>query len=272
MFFGLLLRQLKTSEHTINYKSYKGGPAMAIYVVQPGDTLWSIARLFGVSEQEIMTASNLTSSEIFPGQELVIIAVEEPTVPTPPTVPAPPGVTVHVVQRGETLFSIARRYGISLDDLVRANPGLVYPGLRLRIPEAAVPVTPPEEKRETECFRLTLSTDRTSYTRGTPVTMKLTKTNTCRRTQTLTYLTGQRYEFEIRQDNRLIWRWSDGRAFSQAVQRIHARPGETMIFTEQWPQVDSAGRRVEPGRYRVVAWNTARELREEVITIYVEIR
>jgi hypothetical protein len=56
------------------------------------------------------------------------------------------------------------------------------------------------------------------------------------------------------------------------VQRIHARPGETMIFTEQWPQVDSAGRRVEPGRYRVVAWNTARELREEVITIYVEIR
>ena len=178
-----------------------------------------------------------------------------------------------MVQRDETLFDIARRYRISVEELVRANPGLVYSGLRLRIPEVPpIPVTPPEEKIETECFRLTLSTDRTSYPRGTPVTMKLTKTNICRRTQTLTYLTGQRYEFEIRQDNRLIWRWSDGRAFSQAVQRIHARPGETLVFTEQWPQVDSAGRRVEPGRYRVVAWNTARELREEVITICVEIR
>lgn len=242
---------------------------MAIYVVQPGDTLWSIARLFGVTEQEIMTINNLTTSEIRPGQELVIVAVEEPTTPTVPA----PGVSIHVVQRGETLFDIARRYRVSLEDLVQANPGLVYPGLRLRIPEGVpVPVIPPEERLETECFRLTLSTDRTSYPRGTPVTMKLTKTNTCRRTQTLTYLTGQRYEFEIRQDNRLIWRWSDGRAFSQAVQRIHARPGETLVFTEQWPQVDSAGRRVEPGRYRVVAWNTARELREEVITIYVEIR
>ncbi|HHV06843.1 MAG TPA: LysM peptidoglycan-binding domain-containing protein [Firmicutes bacterium] len=246
---------------------------MAIYVVQPGDTLWSIARLFGVSEQEIMSINNLVTSEIFPGQELIIAAVEEPTKPAPPITPAPPGYTIHVVQRGETLGDIARRYRISLEELVRANPGLVYPGLRLRVPEVAPgPVRPPEEHLETECFRLTLSTDRTSYPRGTPVTMKLTKTNTCRRTQTLTYLTGQRYEFEIRQDNRLIWRWSDGRAFSQAVQRIHARPGETLVFTEQWPQVDSAGRQVEPGRYRVVAWNTARELREEVITIYVELR
>lgn len=243
---------------------------MSIYVVQPGDTLWSISRLFGVSEQEIMALNNLATAEIRPGQELVIAAVEEPTKPPTPTVP---GITIHVVQPGETLPEIARRYRISVEELVRANPGLIYPGLRLRIPEAPpIPITPPEEKLETECFRLTLSTDRTSYPRGTPVTMKLTKTNICRRTQTLTYLTGQRYEFEIRQNNRLIWRWSDGRAFSQAVQRIHVRPGETLTFTEQWPQVDSAGRQVEPGRYRIVAWNTARELREEVITIYVEIR
>ncbi len=43
-------------------------------------------------------------------------------------------------------------------------------------------------------------------------------------------------------------------------------------FHRAMAQVDSAGRQVEPGRYRVVAWNTARELREEVITIYVELR
>lgn len=240
---------------------------MAIYVVQPGDTLWNIARRFGVSVEEIMAANNLTTTEIRPGQQLQIVAVVEPT-PRPPGAPA----NVHVVQRGETLFSIARRYGITVDRLIAANPQLVYPGLELTIPVAAAPTAPAEETRETECFRLTLSTDRTSYAPGTPVIMRLTKTNTCRHTETLTYFTGQRYEFEIRQDNRLIWRWSEGRAFSPAVQRIRVRPGETLTFTESWPQVDSANRQVEPGRYRVVAWNTARELRDEVLTVYVEIR
>jgi LysM repeat protein len=242
---------------------------MAIYVVQPGDNLWSIARRFGVSVEEIMRANNLTTTELMPGQELDIVAVTEPT---PPQVP-PAAVTLHIVRPGETLFSIARRYQVPLAALIEANPALVYPGLELRIPVAAPPSErPPEETRETECFRLTLSTDRARYSPGMPVTMKLTKTNICRRSEVLTYMTGQRYEFEIRQDNRLIWRWSEGRPFTQRVQRLRVRPGETEIFTESWPQVDSAGRQVEPGRYRVVAWNTARELRDEVVTVYLEIR
>ncbi|HHY92124.1 MAG TPA: LysM peptidoglycan-binding domain-containing protein [Firmicutes bacterium] len=245
---------------------------MAVYVVQPGDTLWSIARRFGVTVEEIMRANNLTTTELTPGQQLQIVAVAEPTppgaAPTPPT-----AVTLHIVRPGETLSSIARRYQVSLTALIEANPALIYPGLELRIPTAPLPPEQPsEETRETECFRLTLSTDRTSYPIGTPVTMKLTKTNICRRSETLTYLTGQRYEFEIRQDNRLIWRWSEGRAFTQAVRRVRVRPGETEVFTESWPQTDSSGRKVEPGRYRVVAWNTARDLREEVVTVYVEIR
>ena len=243
---------------------------MAIYVVQPGDTLWSIARLFGVSEQEIMTANNLVSTELFPGQELVIVAVQQPTPHRPPVPSASP--TVHAVQPNETLNSTARHYGIPLTELVRANPGLIRAGQRLYIPEEVVSVGPPREKRETEYFRLLLSTDRTTYSRGASVTIRLAKTNTCRRTQILTYPSGQRYEFELRQNNRLIWRWSDGHAFSQAVQRVQIRPGETTTFSEEWHQTDSAGRQVEPGRYRVVAWNTARELREEVITIYIQIR
>ncbi|MDK2883112.1 MAG: hypothetical protein PWP58_1448 [Bacillota bacterium] len=237
---------------------------MAIYVVQPGDTLWDIARRFGVTVEEIMRANNLTNTEIIPGQELQIIAVVEPA----PSAPR----TVHVVRPGETLFSIARRYGISVVDLIEANPGLIYPGLELRIPTAPPAEAPPEETRETECFRLTLSTDRTTYRPGQPVTMKFTKTNICPRSQTLTYPTGQRYEFEVRQDNRLIWRWSEGRTFTQAVRRLRVRPRETMVYTESWPQVDTNGRQVEPGRYRIVAWNTARELRDEVVTVYVEIR
>lgn len=251
---------------------------MAVYVVQPGDTLWSISRLFGISEQEIMSLNNLSTTEIMPGQELIIAAVGQPSEPLFPPgnqhhLPSSPGGAVHVVQPGETLFSIAQFYGISVEQLIEANPSLVHVGLRLRIPSAPIgPITPPEEKIETECFRLTLSTDNTTYSRGVPVNMKFTKTNTCRRAQNMTYFSSQRYEFEIRQDSRLLWRWSDGRAFGRSTQRVQIRPEETLTFTEQWPQVDSTGRQVEPGRYRVVAWNTARELREEVLTVYVLIR
>ena len=240
---------------------------MAIHVVQAGESLWSIARLYGVSVEEIIAANNLTSTEIRPGQQLQIIAVVEPTPPTTPTT------GIHIVRSGETLSGIARRYRVSLESLIDANPNLIYPGLQLRIPSVEpAPTEPGEDSMETGCFRLTLSADRTIYSPGTNVTMRLTKTNICRTTQTLTYLTSQRYEFEIRQDNRLIWRWSDGRAFSQGVQRVRVRPGETLTFIETWPQVDSAGRRVEPGRYRIVAWNTARETREDVVTVYVLIR
>lgn len=44
----------------------------------------------------------------------------------------------HIVQRGETLESVAQKYGISVATLLRVNPGcqnLFYPGLKLQIPE-----------------------------------------------------------------------------------------------------------------------------------------
>jgi putative chitinase len=45
---------------------------------------------------------------------------------------------VHVVVRGDTLYAISRRYGVSVQDLVKANgivnPSLIYVGQRITIP------------------------------------------------------------------------------------------------------------------------------------------
>ena len=45
---------------------------------------------------------------------------------------------MYTVQRGDTLYSIARRHGVSVWDIVSANgitnPNLIYPGQQLRIP------------------------------------------------------------------------------------------------------------------------------------------
>lgn len=50
-----------------------------------------------------------------------------------------PSVTVYVVQPGDTLFKIAQRFGVSLDDLIAANPdisdpNLIFPGQKIIIP------------------------------------------------------------------------------------------------------------------------------------------
>jgi len=76
---------------------------------------------------------------------------EEPTeeatataTPTPTSSPASgeqgDGYVVHVVQRGETLYSIARKYGTTYSAIVQANsirnPSVIYVGQRIKVPTA----------------------------------------------------------------------------------------------------------------------------------------
>src|SRR5258706_7192122 len=55
--------------------------------------------------------------------------------------PAPGGATIHVVQRGETLFGIAQKYGATVDAIARANgltdPSQLQVGQRLLIPNTS---------------------------------------------------------------------------------------------------------------------------------------
>ncbi len=110
-----------------------------IYIVRPGDQLIPIARLFGITVSQLRTANGLTtSSVIVPGQRLVI-----PT-PLPPTV-TPVGQQIYIVQPGDQLIAVARRFGLTPASLKLAN-GLtsdtLYTGQRLIIP-APTPVRTP---------------------------------------------------------------------------------------------------------------------------------
>ena len=80
------------------------------YVVQSGDTLFSLAQRFGVTVQAIMSANGLMTSQLTAGQTITI-----------PAGSAVPGPLVHIVQPGETLASIARRYNTTVWAIMSAN-------------------------------------------------------------------------------------------------------------------------------------------------------
>lgn len=93
------------------------------YTVRYGDTLYSIAMRYGVTIAELAEANNITYTwRIDIGQVLVIPGLEDPTggadVANPLVASAP---IQHTIRAGETLNSIANRYGVSMDLLMRAN-------------------------------------------------------------------------------------------------------------------------------------------------------
>jgi LysM repeat protein len=119
-----------------------GGEAEEFYIVQPGDSLYSIAKRFGVTVGELRAANNLTSDLLSIGQRLII-----PTkVPEEPPVPPPTEEQVYIVQPGDSLWSISRKFGISVDQIREVNQltsDLLSIGQRLIIPTEPVPPTEP---------------------------------------------------------------------------------------------------------------------------------
>lgn len=80
------------------------------HVVDNGDSLWSISRLYGITVEELKRINNLTGDTILVGQILYLQEQGENE-----------HFTVHTVMVGETLWTIASRYGTSVDALRTLN-------------------------------------------------------------------------------------------------------------------------------------------------------
>ena len=136
-----------------SYESQGSGDSIE---VRSGDTLYGLSRRHGVSVNELMRANGLTSSNLQPGQRLVLPSGSrapaqqqrqpgyEPShvAAVAPASQAPSDWNeTYTVQPGDSLYAIARRNGISLADLERYN-GIqdsrrVMPGTVLRLPGEA---------------------------------------------------------------------------------------------------------------------------------------
>lgn len=96
---------------------------MRIHVVESGDTLWRLARMYDTTVTQIALANQITSENILAvGQSLVI--------PTPNI--------DYVVEPGDNLVRIAERFGVTVQELIETNnitdPNLIYVGRMLHIP------------------------------------------------------------------------------------------------------------------------------------------
>ena len=96
-----------------------GGAKYTIHDVVKGETLYSLARRYGVTVDEIKGANAALAEGLKAGQRIKIPAKVEESAPQSV---ATPKVRVHKVIKGETLYSLAKANGLTIEALQSANP------------------------------------------------------------------------------------------------------------------------------------------------------
>lgn len=121
-----------------------GGVAGRFHIVQSGDNLYTIARRYGTTVQELSRLNNIQRGRVLRvGTRLRLPGDDSTSAPRQSSNsnarrPASARSKVHVVRRGENLSLIAQRYNVAVSDLKRQNklrnPSHVMVGARLVIP------------------------------------------------------------------------------------------------------------------------------------------
>ena len=117
-------------------------PGYGYHIVQPGDSLASIARIYNVDVKSLMQWNNLTN----PAQIKVCdkLWIKKQATAETAAIPAPTA-GYHVVQKGETLYGIARKYNLTEATIRQYNnfPTLgkvnIIPGQKLAITKSTAP-------------------------------------------------------------------------------------------------------------------------------------
>lgn len=110
LLFSGVQAQDRQSEKTIEGKKY------LVYTVQPGEGLYGISKRHNVSQNDIINANPNIGNSLKSGQQILIPSQQQPD-------SVIISYFMHETKRKETLYSISRQYNVSIDDLIKLNPG-----------------------------------------------------------------------------------------------------------------------------------------------------
>lgn len=114
------------------------GKVYYIHAVQKGETLYSLCRVYNITETELRKENPDLEQGL---KEGMVLKIPEKPVVQEKTLPGDTSVYVfHIVNKGETLFSLAKFYGITVEQIAEYNPEVKYSALQinqvLKIPKS----------------------------------------------------------------------------------------------------------------------------------------
>jgi LysM repeat protein len=128
-------------------------PYIATHTVKKGETLFGISKLYNISVDELKKLNKLTKNTINFGDKIKLTSAEKPVLAKTETTALAPelsetpktdknnkveqqAITTHKVEPGESLFSISKKYNISVDNLKKLNQitnNNIQPGQKLKL-------------------------------------------------------------------------------------------------------------------------------------------
>lgn len=108
------------------------------YTIRPGDTLYLLAQRYNTTVEAIQRLNpGINPNNLQIGQVICIPGAEPTNCPNG---------FYYTIRAGDTLYLLAQRYGVSVDAIIRANPGIDPNNLRIGqtiyIPRPVTPIPP----------------------------------------------------------------------------------------------------------------------------------
>lgn len=139
------------------------GKKFYVHIVQGGNTLYNLSKLYNVEAEKIIEFNPTTANGIQLGQKLIIPVDANQVAEVEKIETKAP--TTHLVEKGDNLYNISKRYSVSMEEIVKLNPGSensISIGQELKLPTNAKIIS--ENKLPTTKTQVTFSDSIVEYT------------------------------------------------------------------------------------------------------------
>jgi len=143
IFFSIILAANTIFSQSIINKSddivYILGRQYYIHTVEKGQTLFSLAKIYNVSVDQIIFINKEAINTLKSGDILRIPVIDQNYIPEPIT---KIDFKTHKVEKNESLFGISQKYNVSQDEIIKYNPQVlngIRKGMKLKIPFVVIP-------------------------------------------------------------------------------------------------------------------------------------